>query len=473
MSQSVPPLRARIGLACYNCSKEGKISKCTGCRRVGYCSPECQKTNWKQHKPICKVLGVLETDIRAPHALVRPLPEEPIRDPEVLQSEIKEQAFWMIRFCEYQLCRDVTLEERNLIMWEPRCMACTRTDAIMRVEVASAAEFPWFQKQGPTPERLTPCKRCGLSFCCSPAHWDIARALHEAPGAGNNGLSQCDINCGIRTDTKVAEVLVSAVGDEFHWLPERTREEWTSLAEGTTSWEAELAQDMERTDEVPMGRARDPWARAASESLTMPMTILYALEQFNEGDAGTRKEKLIVHVLGADAKELMKGVVFEEILHRLPQVKDLEILFCGPELPVQRTPSSVQMKTCPDCTAQGRKRVHVVACNTYHGYIQTQGSQFIPPDLCIAFNSGAYEEWTDEWCATIKVLVERKIPSVFTAFSREEVHSDAHLLQRMGATLHPMLGPTKNPWGSMKLTPEPRNVYGFFADNAWFAGGFR
>ena len=38
---------------CSFCGKEGKQKKCSVCR-IPYCSPECQKEDWKNHKTLCK-----------------------------------------------------------------------------------------------------------------------------------------------------------------------------------------------------------------------------------------------------------------------------------------------------------------------------------------------------------------------------------------------------------------------------------
>jgi hypothetical protein len=38
---------------CHNCSKVGKTWRCSKCKRVRYCSRECQKSHWKGHKKTC------------------------------------------------------------------------------------------------------------------------------------------------------------------------------------------------------------------------------------------------------------------------------------------------------------------------------------------------------------------------------------------------------------------------------------
>ena len=40
---------------CAECSiSSEKLKLCSGCKRVAYCSKECQKKNWKNHKHLCK-----------------------------------------------------------------------------------------------------------------------------------------------------------------------------------------------------------------------------------------------------------------------------------------------------------------------------------------------------------------------------------------------------------------------------------
>lgn len=44
---------AGSGVRCAKCSKRGSCMRCVRCRKVTYCSKECQRQDWKNHKPMC------------------------------------------------------------------------------------------------------------------------------------------------------------------------------------------------------------------------------------------------------------------------------------------------------------------------------------------------------------------------------------------------------------------------------------
>ncbi|KAJ7648327.1 hypothetical protein DFH06DRAFT_1476348 [Mycena polygramma] len=464
----LPPLPALQGLACPTCFKEDDIplSRCSGCHRISYCSPECQKVDRKMHKPMCKALNAVEkSDPIAAAEFLSTLPSEPITDVQVLNHKTVEQISIILDFCRRSLQRPATYFETYLVVSEPRCLVCTRTEQVLRMEAAI---------MGATTDnsrRLLPCPQCNLSFCCSQAHWEAAHALHHGPCEDavhrREGLSQCKLNSEMRAHIKFEALCTEGNTRDFkrfRWAPPRVKSAWTTLA--GSSWESQIGDDIRTFFGIPVSVPLPPVIRSISDDLTVAMTILYGLEKLNDDDGWTRKHTLTLHVL----TEINCGLVLEEILHRCPEVKVLKLVLCGPRLPRH---AFFDSETCSACTQRGRKRIHEHAHETYQEFVANKGSRFEKPDLCIAFNSCASQDSKHTWPPTMKVLVERKIPTLFTSFTREEAEGEAALLRAAGARLHPDLGPGKNSWGSLNVRPGPMKLYGFCADSGWLADGFR
>jgi hypothetical protein len=53
-----PPKEASPPLLCIACNNPG-TKRCGGCGNARYCSEECQKRDWKQHKAICQSFATL------------------------------------------------------------------------------------------------------------------------------------------------------------------------------------------------------------------------------------------------------------------------------------------------------------------------------------------------------------------------------------------------------------------------------
>ncbi|KAJ7464249.1 hypothetical protein B0H11DRAFT_1870609 [Mycena galericulata] len=469
----LPPLPAVMGLACYKCFKEEgvRLSRCGGCLRITYCSPECQKLDWKVHKPMCKALGaILTVNPAVTTMLLATCPSELTTDVNIVNKITQADVSSNYAFCERSLQRDLTLFEKELVMFEPRCCVCARTENLFRMEAARNS------KTAENSGRLIPCPECNLSFCCSSAHWEAARSIHDAPCEDvRDGMSQCQLNREVRQHIKFVARMADHLdpSGQLIWAPERLKSVWQSLT--GLSWEGEFGDQLRESLSIPAAHPITPWIRLASDTLSRAMTILYALEKLNDDDGWTRRDTLTIHIIGANIKEISLGPTFEEILHRLPKVKTLKLLLCGPDLPGRHLSRTITVESacCPECKQLRRKRIHEHAPYTYHELVQKKGSEFEKPDLCIAFNSGASQVSMHTWPATFQVLVERRIPSLFTSYNREEAELEAALLRAAGATLHSALGPTRNPWGSIDATPEPIKVYGFNAVNGWLAGGFR
>ncbi|KAJ7022561.1 hypothetical protein C8F04DRAFT_1048921 [Mycena alexandri] len=461
------PLPALMGLACHKCCKEMdvQLSRCGGCRRISYCGPECQNADWRVHKPMCKALSSLEKNSRSSLAaarLVSLLPKQPITD----LGKLRELTDQQISICLALLQRPPTAVVHSWLDREPRCIVCTRTDMVIRMEAAVNSTT------ADDTTRLTPCPQRMLSFCCSSTHWEVAHKLHQGPSEDlRDGLSQCQMNKLTRGQIMFETTMTSWLDrhKQLVWIPKHVKSGWVSL-EGL-SWQGEFAGEIRKSFGMPAALPITFLITAASDTLSMPMTILYGLGKLNNDDDWTQKRTLTVHILGADIREVTCRRVFEEILHRTPEVKRLKLVMCGPEVPALKLRDQ---EICSNCVALGRSYVLQYVADTYHDFVEKQGDEFEDPDLCIAFNSGASSQLPGyTWATTFKLLVERQLPTLLTGYNCEEAEGDAAMLRAAGAALHPAVKPAQNPWGSMKAIPTSHSVYGFQVENGWLAGGFR
>ncbi|PPQ68247.1 hypothetical protein CVT25_005316 [Psilocybe cyanescens] len=416
------------------------------------------KANWPKHKGLCKALKAVETkDANTLFAQYMFIDEDEetyvATNVDQLNKCLDNAVQIKMKALERELERSLRIEERNLIGWEPRCLACGRSDAIFRIEAS-------VRKREPQSPGLKPCSDCLFSSYCSEEHWEAVKSKHQQVPCrdGRDNLSQCDMNKLYVEDIRFALLMSGANAGDFKWTPERTMREWKSLQ--GVGWN-DFASDVEESFGGLPGIRPMMGAvlRGITEGLSMPLTILWALENLNSDDAWTKKETLNIHILGAAQKEILNADLFEEILHRLPLVKNLTLTLVGPDLSTITGPTQTSniMETCP----------------TYHEYIFNHGSSFVKPDLAVAFNSGCSQECTDSWQETLIALTKHRIPVVFTAFNEEEAEAEAKIFRAAGATLHPQLGPRINPWGSQLARAEPNKVTGFYAVNGWLAGGFQ
>ncbi|KAL0576979.1 hypothetical protein V5O48_004989 [Marasmius crinis-equi] len=470
--QRIPPITVNILQACQKCYKEEtndqKLSKCSQCRGVAYCNADCQKADWKAHKTICNAFAAYEKDVASRELLTMGLPNAASRHIEAVNDQCQQNMSKEINLFMSIMMRGLRVDERNMLGWQARCMGCSRTDRLIRIE-------------GAKDKSIKPCDECKTSFYCCQAHWDVARDQHtDKPAEDSPGdLTQCQVNQRFRADIAFSNSMYESSDAHehertgklytFRWAPERHLPTWTLLKTGSKCWEEEFDAVLEKEKGFGSLITRAPFLRAATDGLSMPMTILFALQNLKSSDSWSRSEKLVIHLLGAQQKEVTHLQDFEEILHRLPALKDLRLVLIGPELAT--LPKPEWPLPCLECGRQGTKRAHEVHYMTYHEYVRKQGSKYITPDLAVAFNSGASEN-PSSWKETMKILVTRKVATVFTAYNCEEAEEEARLLRNAGATLVRALGPMKNPWGSLKLIPEPNRVTGFYATNGWLAGGF-
>ncbi|KAJ7606727.1 hypothetical protein DFH06DRAFT_1112308 [Mycena polygramma] len=465
---------AALGLSCSHChkvnmsSKECGLLRCGGCHRLVYCNNNCQKADWRDHKAMCQSIQLVEKDVEATSSMAAAYPRAAQNEFETLDHVSVAHADRMVVLCEKLLKRSLTSREISFIAYEPKCLACARTNMILQTE----ARMPEVEL---TATILTLCKRCKMSFGCCDEHWSVARALHEAPCDDLPGTaSQCDMNLQKFADAAYGTVLMKDQEEHFMWRIIQQQTVWSPLTDRT--WEKVIGSDVASAAARTAFECHVPaCTRRISSIASTAFTILYALEHLNDGTAWTEKSVLTINVLVGSPLDFFEGsYVYEAILHRAPKVKKVNFYFFLPmALPI--VSQAWASETCSECTGTGRGVFnHFVTTKTFESFVYNEDELFVQPDLFIASGTMAIAQHDPAaWRRTIALLVSRRIPSVFTTFTRGSAEREQAVMRECGAELVPSLSGVKNPFGDMRMNPNFEQVHGFHAPNAWFTGGFR
>ncbi|KAJ7437919.1 hypothetical protein B0H11DRAFT_2106182 [Mycena galericulata] len=463
-----------LGLSCFHChkvnlsSEECGLLRCSGCRRLAYCNDKCQKADWRHHKAMCQTIQLVEKDAEVTSEMAAAYPQAAQNDFETLDRISVVHANRMVALCEKLLQRPLKTREIDVIAYEPKCLACARTNMILQTEAR-------MREAESTGAVLTPCERCKMSFGCCDEHWSVARALHEAPCDDLPGkASQCDMNLEKFADAEYGAVLTKAQEQHFMWRIIQCQTAWSPLADRT--WEEVIGSDVASAAAGTAFERHVPaCTRRISSVASTAFTILYALEHLNNDTAWTEKSVLTINMLIGSPLDFFDGAyIYEAILHRAPKVKKINFYFFLPT-PLPAVSQAFASETCGDCARTGRGMFnHFVMTKTFESFVHNEAELFVQPDLFIVTGSTIIAQRDPAgWRRTIALLVARRIPSVFTTFTRGSAIHDQAVLRECGAELVPSLSGIKNPFGDLRMTPNFDKVHGFYAPNSWFTGGFR
>lgn len=191
----------------------------------------------------------------------------------------------------------------------------------------------------------------------------------------------------------------------------------------------------------------------ATESMSIPMTIIAALED-TMPDLQSRTT-LSIHLVGASSRELGDIVLFEELLHLLPNLQHIEVVLAGPESPGEEGDGNagselVEMDCCATCTSRGRTRT----CRLFRGVYDAFGSSpvFTKPDLAVLFHSGRSQKEVESWKPTTRFLIDQEILTLCTTYTEREAVEETEELDELGVKL--LVRPEVNKWKAMVPIPK-------------------
>ncbi|XP_030570961.1 uncharacterized protein LOC115770035 isoform X1 [Drosophila novamexicana] len=192
---------------------------------------------------------------------------------------------------------------------------------------------------------------------------------------------------------------------------------------------------------------------ALTQISTGPLTAFLALKLCGR----LKAKELTIHLVGAEMEfevdVFQKWEIF--LLHILPAVATLNVVFVGPELNTKNISFDQlsKIRCCRLCRKAQRTVKYHFENQLYHNYCSA--ADFQKPDLACFFNSGLYRATgyalEDTWPETIRATLNLKCPVVVTSYTKYEAPLDlSHFLNQSNRQLSVVLPPTTNPFGSEK-----------------------
>ena len=188
--------------------------------------------------------------------------------------------------------------------------------------------------------------------------------------------------------------------------------------------------------------------------LSMAISILEALEK-SMHDLSTR-QSLSISLIGAGAMEFDGLWVFEELLHLLPALQTLNLMYIGPASKMAPSVSScvrgnvIECKNCAECVSSNKRRLWGTYGGLYHDYVNT--SYYQKPDLAVLFHSGRAECAVEDWAPTTRLLVDSVTLTLCTTWTKREAREEEVELDQLGARF--ITRPDKNRWRSLIPIPD-------------------
>ena len=431
MLASVTMSAAYSGVCCCSCggfgTKTKPLKQCKGCGVASFCDVECQRIAWSPngHKPLCKVWSKLPLDIPA--------------GGEQVVDWISRTFSLSSHFGKSPTSSDMDcfLTANKVVLFQPHCSECNLISA-----------------EG----KLTSCEKC---------HWDFRCDSHLA--GRKKGHSRRECNTFIRMN-EIQYFLFARMSENnrlsWAWAPEPMEKgEMKGCASG---WDDFYKQ---RVLPENLLRMREEFKLSATIALSQPLTALYALDHFEMFE--NPKSKLLIYVIGASSHEAPATMVWEEILHQLPLVQHLEIMFIGPDLKTRM--ASIMDKSgthsplakqavCPDCQSKGRTRSYGYNALPYEDFCKRPYSK--TPDLALMFNAGIGDVIEGHpWIAAIKCLMESKTRVCCTSFNSDEADNDAETFELYGGQV--TMGPIQNPFRAQLPCVDYNSESLFYYQNGW------
>ncbi|XP_055855031.1 uncharacterized protein LOC129918474 [Episyrphus balteatus] len=384
---------------CKSDLRNTKLTQCSKCKMTFYCSPEHMKSD-ETHRQLCYGLRQV-ADSYGGHIFYK--------CGEFTPEQFRSYRIIAIRKVESIINRQLTACEQEVLLFPRIC--CN----------INCREYRF--------NKLTDCTGCGqVSFCkATPEHLQKYHHLW----------------CRSYQLFKEMIIFQEKFGKIDPSMPTKVLKDLPLGCANMKQICTKLAVDLK--DECEYA--------ALSQIATGPLTAWYTLKVFDK----LRMDTVTVHLIGAEIEFevdlLHKWELF--FLHITPAVKELNVVFIGPELNPRNISFDQLKKTkpCRSCRKNNRTVKYYFENGLYHNYCK--GESYLKPDLICFFNPGLYRptgfQMEDTWPETIEAAVEKKCPVVITSYTQHEAPMDlSRFILESNRHLDIVIPPTVNPFGSVK-----------------------
>ena len=172
--------------------------------------------------------------------------------------------------------------------------------------------------------------------------------------------------------------------------------------------------------------------RFLTDRLTGPLTIAYCGAKYGLNEnihIKNVKEQFTLHIVGSNINEMLGIIKWEYLLHRLPNLQTLHLVFIGLELDNEPDSGiSPDIDPCDACLDEGRNIKYEIRKMGYENYSQ-KCHEYCLPDMVICQNCGFHDNV--DWIAALPFLVRHVgVPLIFTSYTYSEAQKDLDLIRK-------------------------------------------
>lgn len=376
---------------CQLCKRElSRRYSCERCGLLSYCSTEHRRLHWPEHAELCTAVQTVCKARGTAHILQG----APRTSPD---------AFRVLRIhnmqdCEHAIARTLDSWEKEMFIFPHVCTQCHEYRA----------------------EALVVCSRCNHSSSCKG---------HPPDSHDNCCLHLSRYKAIIKDQVKFGVYCPSIPPSQIS----STLPKLTSIY-NTFNNIRKAMSDFEFFE--------------LTEIVTYPLTVLNTLLCIKNSQELSSKE-FVLHVVGAErsfeTNKLEKWEYY--VLHLIPELSHLEIVFIGPELNTENQ----DYKVC-NCCCSAKKSISFKFENRLYHEL-TKMPSISKPHLVCVFNPGLYRvtgfNGQDTWKPSILSIFANNCPVLTTSYTKKEIFMD---VERVKSIQNVRLDkePVPNPFSSLK-----------------------